>query len=228
MAVYTMVMSALTRDRDRLRCTHPTDIEAEVPRLPLLLNSQCNSDIMAQQDSGSIVLRQRRTGQNPPGSPAVRERPRGSQDNTDVCFTNFPCKQMRLIRTSESELDGLSAALLHLLLELDERRHNVSALDRNDEWDLALGDVSEDPLGFALAVTEKQVPEGSDLRADTRTACIDSHMDGCDPLEDRTLGKLVRSTRAECDSQPCNKPSGVRSGDTDGCAIAIGNPEVAG
>lgn len=151
----------------------------------------------------------------------MREWPRRCKDNTNTRFTDLLRKQMRLVRTAKRELDALPTAFLHLPLKLDERRHDISALNRDDQGDLALSHTLENPLGFALAVPEEKVPESSDLGADARAAGVDGDMDSGDGLEDCTLGKLVRGASAESNTEPSNEPAALRGADADGSAVAV-------
>jgi hypothetical protein len=158
--------------------TYPTDVEAKVPRLPLLFNSQSDGDVMCQEEGGSVVLRQRRPGQDPPCFPRSRVRSRGSKNNTDVRFTNLLRKEVCFVRTRERKLDSLPTKLLHVPLQLDERRNDICILHRYNERDLALDDGAENPLGLSLTMAVEEVAENGNLGADARGTGVDGDVNG--------------------------------------------------
>ena len=66
------------------------------------------------------------------GLPGSRERPSGSENDTDLGLSDLLGEEMRLVGAGEGHLEGNLAVILNLLLELNERGHDVRVLHVND------------------------------------------------------------------------------------------------
>lgn len=80
---------------------------------------------------------------------------------------------MSFVCTRERELDFLPTKLLHVLLQLDERRNDIRILHCYNERDLTLDDGAENPLGLSLTVAVEEVAENGNLGADARGTGVD-------------------------------------------------------